>query len=334
MIKIIECCVVFRLNQLKEYIVPQAKIDILIYMLYAGLDLGTYLCRFIVAKRNMKMLHKFDIIKSEIVVVNFGVMEPGKPISAGALMRLEKAFKKFEPSFSKENLKVRCVATAAMRFSPMAEEIVEMIYQKFGIVIEIISPKEEVYLSALGCHRHIKKEALVIDVGSGSTEIAYMVRIGDRVEIKDYVSLNLGLINNLVSSLKRKDEFDKLDEFIKKYSNVTVVCSKCNTLKIAYNHFYRKNCQSVDGRKFYISSLKQSVMNFYMIRNDDLKIMPGIGAQKIKLIKLGLPWIYEVLNHIGCKEFVLSEYGLKEGIVMNLIEEDLDFKQKLHEFYE
>lgn len=298
-------------------------------MLFAGLDLGTYLFRFILVQKNPRTSNKFDIVKSDTIVINFGVMEPGKMIDAPVLARLEKAFHKVKEHVSSyENVTLRCVGTAALRYSPMASEVIENISRKFGIHVEVISPGEEIYLSSLGCLKFIENEAIVIDVGSGSTELAYVIRTQEGVKVKDYVSLNLGLLNNLSNSRTREEEFAKLGEFANRYKNMPIICSKCSTLKIAYNYFHRKNHAQLNGKILAMSSLKTSLNEFYRMKNDVLKGIPGIGIRQIKLVKVGLPWVYEVLNRLKCSQVMLCEYGLKEGIVIDLMHRFQEEKPK------
>jgi len=288
-------------------------------MLYAGLDLGTYLFRFVLARKNLKMANKFEVIKSDTIVINFGIMEPGKMISEPVTQRMERAFSKVKDYIAPFDVKLRCVGTAALRYSPMASDVIENLSEKFGIHVEIISPAEEIYLAALGCQKYIASDAVVIDIGSGSSELAYVIKTPSGIEVRDYVSLNLGLLNNLTTAKIREEEFTKLENFAIKYQNKSVVCSKCTTLKIAYNYFHKKNQAHLNGKMLEMADLKFSLNEFYKMKNDFLRGVPGIGARQVKLVKVGLPWVHEILHRLRCKQVMLCENGLKEGIVLDLM---------------
>lgn len=315
-------------------------------MLYIGIDLGTYLCRFIVANIARPKLanrhpiskekavksciyNKFNIITYQTYIVNFGFMEPGKPIKKSNIQRVERVFEKCANEIKKLEgpMQVRCVATAALRYSPQASEIIEQINNKFNIPIEIISSEHEVYLSALGCQDHIENEALVMDVGSGSTEIAHIVREGEKFILKDYISLDLGLVNNTTTKARREEAFDQIKTFVKQYQHLPVICAKCNTLKIAYNFLQNKRDKSVDGKHLSLTDLSRALKMFSRMDNSRLVRIPSVGSKKVRLIKSALPWVNAVLVNMGAESVILSEYGLKEGIVLDMISEKLATQQ-------
>lgn len=316
-------------------------------MLYIGIDLGTYLCRFIVAniarpklanQRNSdkyKILKtcihdKFNIITYQTYIVNFGFMEPGKSIKKSNMQRVERVFEKCANEIKKLEgpKKIRCVATAALRYSPQAGEIIEQINSKFNIPIEIISSEHEVYLSALGCQDHIEDEALVMDVGSGSTEIAHIVKEGEKFVLKNHISLDLGLVNNTTTKARREEAFVQIKTFVEQYPDLPVICAKCNTLKIAYNFLQNKRDKSVDGKHFSLSDLSRALKMFSKMDNSRLVRIPSVGAKKVRLIKSALPWVNAVLVNMGVESVILCEYGLKEGIVLDMIAEKLEAQKQ------
>ena len=75
--------------------------------------------------------------------------------------------------------KVYIVATEALRISYNKDEIINLIKEKIGRNIHIISPKREAYLSALGGFLYIRRDfksnpnkILYIESGGGSTEVS------------------------------------------------------------------------------------------------------------------------------------------------------------------
>ncbi len=300
-------------------------------MLYVGIDLGTYLCRFILAKDNSKSCKinsiedRFSVVIYDTCVVNFGTMEPGKNIAKTTIYRIERVFEKFKNSLAKhanQPFQISCVATAALRFSPQSQEVIERIQNRFGIKIEVISSGREIYLSALGCQDQIKDHALVVDIGSGSTEIAYVTKKDDVIVVQDYISLDLGLINNGVEKQRRNDALHKLEKFAEKYHGLPIICSKCNTLKIAYNYFHKKRDSWVDGQRFNVSDLYKALQSFNRMNVQELRKMPSVGLKKTRLIKSGLPWVYLMIKSMRIDSLVLSEYGLKEGIILDMLSND------------
>lgn len=322
-------------------------------MLFVGIDLGTYLCRFILAKQinspiisgqksragknisinlsrkmnkkmpiNDKYNAHFEVLDYKTAVVNFGVMEPGKFVMNATLDRIDRIFEKLSEYIHQleEPVEIRCVATAALRYAPQADKIIENIYRKFNIKVEVIDSEHEIYLAALGCRDYIEKEALILDVGSGSTEIAHIICENGKIIINDYISLNLGLINNATTSEIRQEAFDMIKNFVKPYRQLPIICSKCNTLKIAYNYFHKKQDNSVDGKYFKMNNLLSITKSFNRMNTEALAKIQMIGTRKTRLIKSGLPWVCAVLKNLDIDGIILSESGLKEGIILDMIE--------------
>ncbi len=314
-------------------------------MYYVSLDLGTYLCRFVFAKHETRSSNKkpdLKILTYKTFVINFGIMSYGSDFPEKALFRLNEAFEEIVKlinyncnKFNINSYKIRCVATAAFRYSDCADEIVEKIYNKFKIKVEIIDTFEEIYLAALASSALIDKKAFVIDAGSGSTEIALVEKnsVNKNFRIISYVSLNLGLVNNLTTNAERVNEFAKLKNFINESLDIfsdslDVVFSQCNTLKIAasyfkdsfFDQFDKKHNHKVNNITF--DELTEVVQSISSANNEILKNMHLIGEKKVKLMKLGLPWLYSVLKIIKPKNIKLSEFGIKEGILLGMINAD------------
>lgn len=285
-------------------------------MFYVAVDLGTYLCRFVVVKKSSS---GFNIVDSAISVVNFGVVKPDGMIKNSSIKNVVAAFEKFKKYFKKEN-KIKCVATAALRFSKNSHELVDIIKKKYNIDIEIISALQEMEYSAKACYKFIKNEAIIIDVGSGSTEIS-LVKIKDNnFEIADFASLTLGLANNLDKKSIRNEELEKLTQFAK-YKNVQVIFAKCGVLKVVYEYYYKKNVRK-NIFPFKAKDFEDGVRLLSKNTNIELENISAIGVKKTKLVKIGLPWILKILKTINVKEFFSCDYGLKEGIILSMIEDE------------
>jgi exopolyphosphatase/guanosine-5'-triphosphate,3'-diphosphate pyrophosphatase len=92
-------------------------------------------------------------------------------------------------------------ATSAMREAKNGEKMVEKVYEKSGLNIDIINGKRESELILKSIRQHLKpgKSYLTIDVGGGSTE---MTVIKDKVAY-DSVSFDVGTIRVLDNAVKK-----------------------------------------------------------------------------------------------------------------------------------
>lgn len=292
-------------------------------MFYVGIDLGTYLCRFILAKKSEdNNFLNFETVNYTTSIVDFGNVKPGIKLSVNAIKRLDKAFKDFNKLIP-NNVKIRCVATAALRYYDERNEIVDSIYKNHNIEIEVIEAHEEIKLTATACKKLIKDKAIIIDFGSGSTEVALVSIKNNKIKVHETALLDLGLSNNLTDAVRRKSELAKLDILISHAKNVPIICAKCSILKITYLHLFPQIGMDVNGVELEISDIKNVLAKFCKMKMKDLQKIKLIGNYRSSLVKLGLPWIFKVLEGLQGKTTILCEYGLKEGIILDIMEEEI-----------
>ena len=77
----------------------------------------------------------------------------------------------------REPVRLRAIATQACRMAANGAEFLAEAEARTGISLRVISPREEAQLSVAGCSNLIDREAdaaLVLDVGGGSTELAWL----------------------------------------------------------------------------------------------------------------------------------------------------------------
>lgn len=293
-------------------------------MLYAGIDLGTYLCRVILAEPKSNTKLGFKILLDYTYIVNFGNVFPGFALDEAIIQKLEKIFLEIK-KLLKEADEVRCVATAALRFCNNSEKIIKRIKEKSGIDIEIITPEEEAELSSFGSKDLIQKEAMIVDIGSGSIEIGAIEKISNNLKLKECVSLNLGLLNNIGNNNTNNQEIQnlelaKINMLFSKYKKLPVICSRCSTLKIIYSDI-NKVFTNFHGKKIKMDDFENSMKKFSEMSVKNLKKLPSVGFKRLKLIQVGLPWIFKVFKTMQIDEIILSEHGIKEGLIMSMINE-------------
>jgi exopolyphosphatase/guanosine-5'-triphosphate,3'-diphosphate pyrophosphatase len=107
-------------------------------------------------------------------------VRPGAGVFESGIMedvvadRLVGTLQRFASRCRRHEAQVRAVATSALRNARNAEAVLHRVRAQAGIVLEVISGREEARLICLGvCQGRPRGErALVLDIGGGSTEIA------------------------------------------------------------------------------------------------------------------------------------------------------------------
>jgi len=167
--------------------------------IYAALDLGTNNCRLLVARRAGRGFRIVDAF-SRIVRLGEGIAQSGR-LSQPAMDRTLAALAVCAEKMARRNVsQARAVATEACRRAENCEEFLERVRLETGIPIEIIASGEEARLVVVGCAPLLDRRtpfAVVLDIGGGSTELAWLRVPHDRLEapqVLDYVSLPYGVV--------------------------------------------------------------------------------------------------------------------------------------------
>jgi exopolyphosphatase/guanosine-5'-triphosphate,3'-diphosphate pyrophosphatase len=143
---------------------------------YAALDLGTNNCRLLIATpaaEGFRVVESF----SRIVRLGDGLSHSGR-LDEAAMERTLRALTICAEKIERRHVAhVRAVATQACRAADNGPEFIARIERETGIVFDVIAPREEARLSVAGCLNLLDRTtdaALVVDVGGGSTELAWV----------------------------------------------------------------------------------------------------------------------------------------------------------------
>ena len=189
---------------------------------YAALDLGTNNCRLLVARPRLDANGApvaanldpsrpcgsanrgiaFEVIDAFSRIVRLGEgLDRSGVLSRPAMDRTIDALKVCAAKIRRRRvLRARQVATEACRRASNCQEFVRRVRGETGLQFEIISSAEEASLALAGCATLLddaKPNAVVFDIGGGSTEVMWSRLTPDRsgVELIDTISLPFGVIN-------------------------------------------------------------------------------------------------------------------------------------------
>src|SRR5690606_25222501 len=152
--------------------------------------------------------------------------------NAERLIDTMKAFKLLMKSH--RVVKYKACATSAMRESLNGKDVVDMVFKKSGIQIDVIAGEEEAaIIAATDLNKFIdnNKTYLYVDVGGGSTEFT-IIHEGKSVASKSFKIGTVRLLNDMVD----KEAWLELEDWIKTnakpYDKIDVIGSGGNINKI------------------------------------------------------------------------------------------------------
>ena len=148
-------------------------------ILIAAIDVGANAVRLEIARGfsdgSIESVHQ----ERDPVRPGEGLYQTGT-IPAGVVDRLIGVLRRYAIICRRHQARVRAVGTSALREAKNRDEIIRRAKREAGLVLEVISGKEEARLMCLGVlsGQVPKARSLCIDIGGGSTEVAGA--IGDR----------------------------------------------------------------------------------------------------------------------------------------------------------
>ncbi|MGL5296332.1 MAG: hypothetical protein ACRDAO_05195 [Culicoidibacterales bacterium] len=163
-------------------------------MQYAVIDIGSNSVRCVVFTYDAQYhrLKKIENLREYPQLLHYvnnqnELSDKGIHVLSEALLTFKKVIDMHEVT------NIFCVATAALRAATNQVQIIETISAKTGITIQIISPEMEAYygLMAVRFEEPTLKDAVLIDMGGGSTEVSLM----KDQKITDMKSFPYGVVN-------------------------------------------------------------------------------------------------------------------------------------------
>lgn len=205
---------------------------------YAGIDIGSNAVRLLIKCLNepgsTEPLSKVQLVRVPLRLGEDAFVDGRiSKKKSKQLISLMKAYHELMEIYEVEAF--RACATSAMRDAENGMELVEKIYEKTGIKIEIIDGREEAQLISSDLIRALSGQEeetfLYVDVGGGSTELN-LVRGSDLIESR---SFDIGTIRQLSGKVRdeERESFSKYVQHLKEtYGTLRLVGTGGNINKL------------------------------------------------------------------------------------------------------
>ena len=165
---------------------------------YAAIDLGTNNCRLLVARPDGHGGFRVVDAFSRIVRLGEGLAHTGL-LGEAAQQRAIEALAVCAQRLQRRHVThVRAIATEAVRKATNGAAFLARVRAETGLVLEMIDAAEEAQLAVDGCLALLDpafSQAMVYDIGGGSTEVAWLDVLGpNRARVRAWISLPLGVV--------------------------------------------------------------------------------------------------------------------------------------------
>jgi exopolyphosphatase/guanosine-5'-triphosphate,3'-diphosphate pyrophosphatase len=289
----------------------------------AAIDLGSNALRAIIAR---PINGHIRVLKEVRVPLRLGedVFTTGT-ISPTKIAATEESFILLLHLFTEHEVQdVRAVATSAMRDASNGLSTTDRIEQFTGIKLETISGIEEARLihRAVGTEIDLgRKNALLLDVGGGSTEITLL----QRGELLASMSFDIGTVRLLNASREMLD--DKIDKetakilrFVRRHfklKDIDIVAGTGGNLR-RIGKIRRKVLGKSSEECSYseVAHMAQTLFSMGLIeRVRALELEPD----RADVILPATMLVESLMRQLGAKKILLPKVGLKEGLILDML---------------
>jgi exopolyphosphatase/guanosine-5'-triphosphate,3'-diphosphate pyrophosphatase len=301
---------------------------------FAGIDIGTLTCRLLIA--DLIPEQPLKELRSERRILRLGEgVDQARRLNSDAIDRVVHCLKEWRNIINDYQVEASSVvATSAVRDATNRQEFLDRVTREAGFEVEVISGEEEARRTLLGIRSGLPAgvtDILALDIGGGSTEFILDLP-GQRPIIR---SIDIGVVRLCERLLHHDpptdDEVRLAREWViretkaavsnmRDYRQATFVgtagtvtslaamAQQLSTYESARIHNYQLKFET-------IWELEQTLLSRTKAERVGL---PGLEKNREEVIAAGTIIIRTVMDVLGRMDCLVSDRGLREGVVVQL----------------
>lgn len=315
---------------------------------YAAIDLGTNNCRLLIARPSGENFTVIDAF-SRVVRLGEGLAQSGR-LSDAAMERTLAALRVCADKLMRRNVFLaRSVATEACRRAENGPEFIERVRRETGVVLDIISAREEARLAVLGCHVLLEQglgPAMIFDIGGGSTELVLIESTGTVPRILDWQSVPWGVVSLTEScgpeggtQAERQERYrhmhglvsESFAAFSKRVSTARESAGQAGPLRLLgtsgtvttlaslHLELPQYDRRMVDGLIVPADSMRAISTRLSSMAIEERRELNCIGRERADLVVAGCAILEAILDLWPAARLGVADRGIREGILRSLI---------------
>lgn len=310
----------------------------------AAIDLGTNSFRMLVADAKAK---SFTAARKNLSTVRLGEGIKNHRLSTTAINRGLAALTRFKQQLT-DDIEIIACGTAVFRKVTNGSDFLLRAESLLGAKIEVLTPEKEAFLSRigtlLGFNESTNNFCITIDAGGGSTELSFAYNsVAPNLLTEEQcfctslpvgaVSLTETFLGNTIRSTINIDRLRQsaqktinkgLNEwklsFEKKLepSSPTLVASGGTATALACLDLGLKeyDAAKIQGHILHNSSLCNILKGLTNLSPQQANAQPGLDNRRGEIIVAGLIILQSIADFWSCREIIVSDSGLLEGIFL------------------
>lgn len=330
---------------------------------YGALDLGTNNCRLLLARPSRRGFQVVDAF-SRIIRLGEGVSQTGA-LSDAAMARTLEALKVCAAKLERHQVRrAVLVATEACRIASNGAEFLDRVHRSTGLRIDILSREGEARLAVSGCASLIDPAsdyALVFDIGGGSSELVWLdlgqlpqesrganlQRAAVEHGMMAWTSLPIGVVSlaerfggrhvtdqsfeamvtHVMSMLAPFEAEHRMGERLAgRSAHLLGTSGTVTTVAGVHLGLPRYDRNRVDGCWMDAEAARRVTYDLLARDYAQRVAEPCIGRDRADLVLAGCAILEALMRMWPCPRLRVADRGLREGILMQLMNEDGVFR--------
>ncbi|HET6465688.1 MAG TPA: Ppx/GppA phosphatase family protein [Nitrospiria bacterium] len=308
----------------------------------AGIDIGSNTLRLMIAELRSvqgRVLIQPIFEARRITRLGEGIVKSGR-LSPAAMSRTLQALKEFRAALTEHPVaRIIAVATSAVREAENRPLFLDRVKEESGFDVEVISGEEEARRTLLGVRHGLggdDSNLLVLDIGGGSTE--WIVVTGGRVQ--EMKTFDIGVVKltdrYLVTDPPSAEDQRQLirdieDRFRPMVPSVgrlsghrfVGVAGSVTTLAALELGLTTYDASRVQNMRLGFARVENWYRKLVGMTLEERRRLAGLEKGREDLIVAGTALLWVAMRMAGSKEAAVSDYGLREGILIDGFERNV-----------
>ena len=308
-------------------------------MRVAGIDIGTLTCRLLI----VDITHAGSLreIDSDRRILRLGEgVDQSCVLTSDAMGRVVDTLGEWQKTIASHQVGATVVvATSAVREAKNRQDFLSLVKEKTGIEVEVLSGEEEARRTLLGIKFGLPSEIhsiLGLDIGGGSTEFIRANR-----DIPPLVaSLDVGVVRISERCLHTdpptkkevigaehliRNELEKISWVWKDVTGATLVGTAGTVTTLAAMAQQLPHYEPARIHNYWLSleTIGKLEENLGSRTKAERVHLPGLEGGREGVILAGTIILRTVMEMLSFKRCLVSDYGLREGIIVNLLKRNI-----------
>jgi exopolyphosphatase / guanosine-5'-triphosphate,3'-diphosphate pyrophosphatase len=233
--------------------------------------------------------------------------------------------------------------TSAVRDAANRQEFCDLVKREAGYDLEVLSGQEEslwTYRGAISGFPGLSR-ATVVDIGGGSTEIS----VGTRMAVENNISLDIGSVR-ITERIFRGDppsaeEMDHSRALVREHlaqaagfpfagTSLIAVAGTATTLALLAQGSEAFDIGAVTSYHLTFDAVERMLQKLRAMSSSAIRELSPVMAGRADVITAGTLILREVMERFGFNEALVSERGVRYGLVIREVEKRRRIRREGH----